>query len=57
MKARKNRMKCGTVYKNQKGRIIKREDTMFGGTSYHLEDADGNYIQDISVPFKVSDYL
>lgn len=53
----KKRYRHSTVYKNSKGRIVKREDIMFGGTAYHLEDANGNYVQEISVPFKVSDYL
>ena len=57
MKTNRNRFKHNIVYKNSKGRIVKREDTMFGGTAYHLEDADGNYVQEIYVPFKVSDYL
>ena len=57
MRLDRNRFKHSTVYKNNKGRIVKREDTMFGGTAYHLEDIDGNYVQEISVPFKVSDYL
>jgi hypothetical protein len=57
MKANRNRFRHSTVYKNSKGRIVMREDTMFGGTSYHLEDAKGNYVREIFVPFKVSDYL
>ena len=57
MKTNRNRFKHSIVYKNSKGRIVKREDTMFGGTAYHLEDTDGNYVQEIYVPFKVSDYL
>lgn len=57
MNQNRNRFRNSTVYKNKKGRIVKREDTMFGGTAYHLEDTDGNYVQKISVPFKVSDYL
>ena len=57
MKSNKNRFRHNTVYKNNKGRIVKREDTMFGGTAYHLEDVNGNYVQEIAMPFKVSDYL
>jgi hypothetical protein len=57
MKSNRNRFRHSTVYKNSKGKIVKREDTMFGGTAYHLEDVNGNYVQEISVPFKVSDYL
>lgn len=57
MKSNRNRFRHSTVYKNSKGRIVKREDTMFGGTAYHLEDANGNYVQEIAVPFKISDYL
>ena len=51
------RFRHSTVYRNKKGRIVKREDTFLGGTAYHLEDTEGNYIQEITVPFKVSDYL
>lgn len=57
MKTNRNRFKHSTIYKNNKGKIVKREDTMFGGVTYYLEDAVGNYVQEISVPFKVSDYL
>ena len=53
----KNRFRHSIVYANEKGKIIKREDVMFGGTSYHLEDVNGNYVQEIYAPFKVSDYL
>ena len=53
----KKRYRHSTVYENSKGRIVKREDIMFGGATYHLEDANGNYMQEITVPFKVSDYL
>ena len=53
----KNRFRHSTVYKNEKGRIVKVEDVMFGGTTYYLEDSNGNYVKDIYVPFKVSDYL
>ena len=51
------RFRHSIVYENEKGRIVKREDVMFGGTSYHLEDVNGNYVQEIYAPFKVSDYL
>ena len=44
MKSNRFRFRHSTVYKNSKGRIVKREDTMFGGTAYHLEDANGNYV-------------
>ena len=57
MLSHKNRFIHSTIYKNNKGRIIKRKDIMFGGTAYYLEDTDGNYVQEITVPFKVSDYL
>lgn len=49
--------KEGIVYKNRKGKIVCLEDMMFGGTRYVLFDSNGNYVKDISVPFKVSDYL
>lgn len=44
------------IYENSKGKIIKFED-YWGGTRYCLFDENGNYIKDIPVPFKVSDYL
>lgn len=50
-------MKESIVYKNKNGKIVKFEDTRFGGTRYVLFNADGNYVKDISVPFKVADYL
>lgn len=53
----KNHTKETVVYKNKNGKIICFEDVMFGGTKYILFDADGNYVKDIPVPFKVSDYL
>ena len=53
----KRRFKERTIYKNENGKIICSEDMMFGGTRYMLFDADGSYVKDISVPFKVADYL
>lgn len=50
-------MKGKTVFKNQKGKIISLEDSMFGGVRYILLDADGNYMRDIPNTFKVSGYL
>lgn len=46
-----------TVCKNKNGKIVCFEDLMFGGTRYALFDANGNYVKDIPVPFKVADYL
>lgn len=57
MKLDRNRFRYSVLYKNNKCRIVKIEDTIFGGTSYHLEDAVGNYIKRIPIPFKVSDYF
>ena len=50
-------MKESVVYKNRNGKIVRFEDVRFGGTRYVLLDVDGNYVKDISVPFKVVDYL
>ena len=46
-----------TIYKSIKGKIIKIEDMQIGGARYVLLDAAGNYVKDLSVPFRVSDYL
>ncbi len=51
------RIKEKTVYKNKNGKIVCIEDMMFGGTRYMLFNADGNYVKDIQVPFRVADYL
>ena len=51
------RIKEKTIYKNKNGKIVCYEDMMFGGTKYVLLDANGNYVKDIQVPFKVADYL
>lgn len=51
------RFKEKTIYKNKNGKIVCFEDMMFGGTRYVLFNADGNYVMDIQVPFKVTDYL
>ena len=53
----KRRFREKIIYKNSKGKIVKVEDVMFGGTKYMLFDSDGNYLHDILVPFKVLDYL
>ncbi len=53
----KQRFKEKTVYKNGDGKIICIEDRLFGGTRYVLLDNAGSYVQDVPVPFKVSDYL
>jgi hypothetical protein len=45
------------IYQNQNGKIIAIENMMFGGTRYILLNADGNYVQDLIVPFAVADYL
>lgn len=50
-------MKESIVYKNKNGKIVKFEDTRFGGTRYVLFNVDGNYVKDILAPFKVADYL
>lgn len=50
-------MKESIVYKNKNGKIVKFEDVRFGGTRYVLFDTDGNYVKDIPVSFKVTDYL
>lgn len=50
-------MKESIVYKNKNGKIVKFEDVRFGGTRYVLFDIDGNYVKDIPVSFKVTDYL
>lgn len=39
------------IYQNQNGKIIAIENMMFGGTRYILLNADGNYVQDLIVPF------
>ena len=51
------RIKEQTVYKNKNGKIVCIEDMMFGGTRYMLFNADGNYVKDIQVLFRVADYL
>ena len=45
------------VYKNKKGKIIKIEDLRFGCARYVLFDAAGTFVKDLSVPFRVADYL
>ena len=50
-------MRESIVYKNKNGTIIKLENTRFGGTRYILLDATGNYVKDISLPFRVADHL
>lgn len=51
------RIKERTIYKNKNGKIVCFENIMFGGTRYVLFNASGNYVKDISVPFRVADYL
>ena len=51
------RFKEKTIYKNKNGKIVYFEDMVFGGAKYVLFNANGNYVKDISVPFKVVDYL
>lgn len=51
------RTKEKTIYKNKNGKIVCYEDVMFSGTRYVLLDANGIYVKDIQVPFKVADYL
>lgn len=51
------RTKEKTIYKNKNGKIVRYEDAMFGSTRYVLFNADGNYVKDIQVPFKVTNYL
>ena len=51
------RTKEKTIYKNKNGKIVCYEDAMFGSTRYVLFNADGNYVKDIQVPFKVANYL
>lgn len=51
------RTKEKTIYKNKNGKIVCYKDMMFGGTRYALFNANGNYVKDIQVPFKVADYL
>lgn len=51
------KLKRKIIYKNRKGSIESFENVMFGGIRYCLFDSDGNYVKDIQVPFKVSDYL
>ena len=51
------RTKEKTIYKNKNGKIVCYEDAMFGGARYVLFNADGNYVKDIQVPFKVAHYL
>ena len=50
-------MKEKLIYKNKNGKIVRFEDTRFGGTRYVLFDAAGNYVRDLSVPFATKDYL
>lgn len=45
------------VFKNRNGSIVKYEDHLFGGTEYKLFDPHGFFVKNLSVPFKVSDYL
>lgn len=53
----KNRFREKTIYKNKNGKIIAIEDRLFGGTRYTLHDSDGNFVKELSVPFRVGDYL
>lgn len=53
----KNRFREKTIHKNKNGKIIRYEDLMFGGFKYVLFDANGDYVKEIYVPFKASDYL
>lgn len=50
-------MKETIIYKNENGKIVKVEDEKFGGTRYLLFNKYDFFIKDLSVPFKVSDYL
>lgn len=49
------RIKEKVIFKNQHGKIIRFEDTKFGGFSYSLFDSNGNYIRDIPSVFAVKD--
>ena len=49
-------MKEKLIYKNKNGRIICLED-LFGGRRYILLNADREYVKDLTVPFRVADYL
>ena len=53
----KKRFRRKIFYKNKKGKIVRVEDVMFGGTKYELYDSEDNYVKDIQVPFAVADYL
>ena len=44
-------------FKNKNGKIIVLEDVVYGGVSYLLFDAKGDYVKDLPVPFRVKDYL
>ena len=50
-------MKETIIYKNKNGKIVKLEDEKFGGTRYLLFTVHDFYVKDLTVPFKVSDYL
>ena len=49
-------MKEKLIYKNKNGRIICLEDR-FGGCRYILLNANSEYVKDLTVPFRVADYL
>ena len=49
-------MKEKLIYKNKNGRIICLEDH-FGGRRYILLNADHEYVKDLTVPFRVADFL
>lgn len=45
-----------TIYENKNGSIIKTTD-FFGNPRYCLLDRSGNHVRDLTVPFRVGDYL
>lgn len=49
-------MKDKVIYKNKNGKIVCLEDR-FGGKRYVLLNSNNEYVKDLMVPFKVSDYL
>lgn len=45
------------IYKSKKGKIICTKDLLVSGARYVLLDAADRYVKELTVPFRVSDYL
>lgn len=45
------------IYKSKKGKIVCTTELLVRDSHYLLLDASGQYIRDLVVPFRVTDYL